>query len=137
MATGLESAAMAGYTKTNLKGADDVAAESGLDVEARIGRKHMDSEHLGVSYFRFGPGERAPYGHKHSVQEEAYVVVSGSGRMKLDDELIDLAQWDLIRVAPEVIRGIEGGPDGIELVIVGSDRPPDGDGEMVHDWWTD
>jgi mannose-6-phosphate isomerase-like protein (cupin superfamily) len=121
----------------NLMEVDDSAAGRGSGVEARFGRKHLDSDHLGVSYFRYGPGVRPPYGHKHETQEEAYVVVNGSGRMKLDDEIVELRQWDVVRVAPEVIRGVEGGPDGIELIVVGSDRPEDGDGEMFNDWWKD
>ncbi len=128
---------MADYKRVNLKEVDNAAADRGPGLEARFGRKHLDSQHLGVSYFRYSPGHRAPYGHRHSEQEEAYVVVSGSGRMRLDDEIIDLAQWDVVRVAPTVVRGFEAGPDGLELVIAGSDRPEEGDGELVEDFWTD
>jgi mannose-6-phosphate isomerase-like protein (cupin superfamily) len=128
---------MTDYKRVNLKEVDNAAADRGPDLEARFGRKHLDSEHLGVSYFRYAPGFRAPYGHRHQLQEEAYVVVNGSGRMRLDDEIIDLAQWDLIRVAPSVVRGFEAGPDGLELIIAGSDRPEEGDGEMVQDFWTE
>jgi mannose-6-phosphate isomerase-like protein (cupin superfamily) len=125
-----------GYTLKNLKEVDDSAADT-PEVEARFARKHLDSEHLGVSYFRYGPGFRAPMGHHHREQEEAYVVVGGSGRIKLDDEIVELRQWDVVRVAPEVVRAIEAGPDGLEIVVVGSDRPEDGDGVPVPDWWTD
>jgi quercetin dioxygenase-like cupin family protein len=128
---------MSDYKRVNLKDVDNAAADRGADLEARFGRKHLDSEHLGMSYFRYAPGFRAPYGHRHKLQEEAYVVVNGSGRMRLDDEIIDLAQWDLIRVAPSVVRGFEAGPDGLELIIAGSDRPEEGDGELVQDFWTD
>ena len=76
-------------------------------------------------------------GHHHREQEEVYVVVSGSGRMRLDDKIVDLNQWDIIRVAPETIRGLEGGPDGMEVIAVGSDRPAGGDGVSVPDWWVD
>jgi mannose-6-phosphate isomerase-like protein (cupin superfamily) len=128
---------MPGYTIKNLMDVDDLAAGRGLDIEARFGRSHMDSEHLGVTYFRFGPGVRAPFGHHHETQEEAYVVVSGNGRIRLDDDIVDLKPWDLVRVAPEVVRGIEGGPEGLELIAIGADRPPDGDGVMVPDWWSE
>lgn len=128
---------MTDYKRVNLKDVDNAAAERGPGFEARFGRKHLDSDHLGVSYFRYAPGFRAPYGHRHKLQEEAYVVVSGSGRMRLDDEIIDLAQWDLVRVAPSVVRGLEAGPDGLELIIAGSDRPEEGDGELVQDFWTE
>jgi mannose-6-phosphate isomerase-like protein (cupin superfamily) len=128
---------MPNYSIKNLKEVDDSAAGRGGDVEARFGRKHLDSEHLGVSYFRYGPGYKGPFGHRHREQEEAYVVVSGSGRVKLDDEIVDLQQWDVIRVAPDVVRAFEGGANGLELIAVGSDRPEGGDGEMVNDFWVD
>lgn len=128
---------MPDYKIKNLKEVDDSAAERGPEIEARFARKHLDSQHLGVSYFRYGPGFRAPYGHRHREQEEAYVVIAGSGRARLDDEIVDLAQWDVLRVAPQVVRGFEGGPEGIELIAIGNDRPEGGDGEMVQDFWTD
>jgi quercetin dioxygenase-like cupin family protein len=127
-----------GFTIKNLKEIESSAPEAVADrLEARFGRKHLGSEHLGVSYFRYAPNYRSPVGHRHREQEEAYVVVAGSGRIRLDDEVVDLAQWDVVRVAPEVVRGFEGGPDGLEIIAVGSDRPEGGDGEMVRDWWRD
>src|SRR3954451_23029576 len=107
---------MSDYTIKNLKDdITDVAAGRAPGVEARMARSEMDSKELGVSYFRYDANTRAPYGHKHEVQEEAYVVTSGSGRMKLDDEIIDVKQWDVIRVAPAVTRGFEAGPAGLEM----------------------
>ncbi len=128
---------MSEYTKINLDELEDVAAGRGYDVDARFGRSHLDSEHLGVSRFRYGPGVRPPYGHHHREQEEVYVVTSGSGRVRLGDEIIDLNQWDVVRVAPQVVRAFEGGPEGLEVIAVGNDRPEGGDGEMVQDFWTD
>jgi quercetin dioxygenase-like cupin family protein len=129
---------VAGFTITNLKELESTAPEAVADkLEARFGRKHLDSEHLGVSYFRYAPGFRLPYGHRHREQEEAYVVVGGSGRVRLDDEVVEVRRWDVVRVAPGVVRAFEGGPDGLELIAIGSDRPEGGDGEMVRDWWQD
>ena len=128
---------MAGFTVVNLKEIDDSAGDRSPDVEARLARKHLDSEHLGVSYFRYGPGYRNQMGHSHREQEEVYVVIQGSGRLKLGDEIVPLRQWDVVRVAPETIRAFEGGPDGIEVIAIGSDRPADGDGIPTHDWWID
>ena len=125
---------MSAYTHRNLLEADD-SSPDGLDMEARFSRKHLDSRELGVSYFRYGPRVKPPYGHRHGSQEEAYVVVSGSGRLKLDDDVIDLRQWDVVRVAPEVARGFEGGPDGLVVIAIGGTRPADGDGELVRDFW--
>jgi mannose-6-phosphate isomerase-like protein (cupin superfamily) len=128
---------VSGFTKINLKDVEDSAAERGPDVEARFARKHLDSDHLGVSFFRYGPGYRSRTGHSHREQEEVYVVVAGSGRMRLDDEVVEVATWDVVRVAPDTVRAFEGGPDGLEVVAIGSDRPEGGDGVRVDDWWTD
>ncbi len=128
---------MSNYSIKNLKEVDDSAQDRGPELEARFGRKHLNSQELGVSYFRYGPGYKAPYGHRHHEQEEAYVVVGGSGRLKLDDEVVDVQQWDVVRVAPEVVRGFEGGPNGLEIIAVGGTKPEGGDGEMVKDFWLD
>jgi mannose-6-phosphate isomerase-like protein (cupin superfamily) len=128
---------MAGYTIVNLKEIDESASARGAGIEARFGRAHLDSSHLGVSYIRYPSGHRNRMGHSHREQEEAYVVVSGSGRMKLGEEVVDVRQWDVVRIAPETVRAIEAGPDGIELIAVGSDRPEGGDGVAVDDWWID
>jgi mannose-6-phosphate isomerase-like protein (cupin superfamily) len=126
---------MSDFKIKNLMEIDDFAADRGGDIEARFARSHIDSEHLGVSYFRYGANFRSPFGHRHREQEEAYVVVSGSGRVRLDDEIQELRQWDVIRVAPGVVRSFEGGPDGLELIAIGADRPEGGDGEMVEGFW--
>jgi quercetin dioxygenase-like cupin family protein len=128
---------MAEYTIANLMELENVAAARTPNVDARFGRSHIDSEHLGVSYFRYEPGFRSETGHSHEQQEEAYVVIAGSGRVKLDEDVRELKRWDVVRVAPQVVRAFEGGPDGLELIVVGSDRPEGGDGTMVQDWWTD
>jgi mannose-6-phosphate isomerase-like protein (cupin superfamily) len=127
---------MSDYTIKNLKEVDDSATDT-PEVEARFGRKHLDSEHLGVSYFRYGPGFRSRTGHSHREQEEAYVVVGGSGRIRLNDEIVELRQWDVVRIAPSTVRALAGGPDGLEIIAVGADRPEGGDGVTVQDWWTD
>jgi uncharacterized cupin superfamily protein len=128
---------MSKYAKTNLREIEDSAGDNAPDLEARFARKHLDSQHLGVSFFRYGPGFRSGSAHSHREQEEAYVVVAGSGRLKLDDEILEVRQWDVIRVAPEVARAFEGGPDGLEIIAVGNDRPEGGDGVRVQDFWTD
>jgi len=127
-----------GYTLTNVHDADDVTGErTGGNIEGRFLRPRMDSKELGVSYFRYAPGFRASVGHHHETQEEVYVVVGGSGSAKLGDDVVDLKRWDVLRVAPDVIRGFAAGPDGLEMIIVGGQRPAEGDGHMVADWWTE
>jgi mannose-6-phosphate isomerase-like protein (cupin superfamily) len=128
---------MSGFTKINLKDVEDSAAERGSDVEARFARKHLDSDHLGVSYFRYAPGHRNTMGHSHREQEEVYVVVGGSGRIRLDDEIVELEPWDVVRVAPQTVRAFEGGADGLEVIAIGADRPEGGDGVRVDGWWVD
>jgi len=128
---------VSGYSIKNLMEIDDSAGDNAPNVEARFARQHLDSEHLGVSYFRYAPGFHSGGGHSHREQEEAYVVVGGSGRVKLDDEIVEVRKWDVIRVAPQVVRAFEGGPEGIEIVAIGSDRPEGGDGVLVQDFWTD
>jgi mannose-6-phosphate isomerase-like protein (cupin superfamily) len=128
---------MSDYTIKNLKEIDDSAAEYAPNLEAHFGRRHLDSEHLGVRYFRYGPGFRAPTGHSHREQEEVYVVVNGAGRIKLNEEIVDLRQWDAVRVAPETVRALEAGSDGLEFIAIGADRPEGGDGVPAKDWWTD
>jgi mannose-6-phosphate isomerase-like protein (cupin superfamily) len=128
---------MSDYTLTNFKEVNDLGADSGGTVEARFARNAIESDHLGVTYFRYGPGRRSPFGHKHREQEEAYIVTSGSGRIRLDDEILELKPWDVLRVAPSVVRAFEGGPDGLEFIAIGNDRPEGGDGEMIPDFWAE
>ena len=128
---------MSDYTIINFKEIDNSGGEHAPDLEAYFGRKHLDSEHIGVSYFRYAPGFRSPIGHSHREQEEVYVVVNGSGRIKLNDDIVDLRQWDVVRVAPATVRALEGGPDGLEFIAIGADRPEGGDGVRAEDWWTD
>src|SRR5882757_2239771 len=120
---------MSDYTKKNLKQLDDAAADRGGDVEARFARSHIDSEHLGVSYLRYGAGFRSPFGHRHREQEEAYIVIGGSGKARVGDDVVDLSHWDVLRVAPTAVRAFEGGPGGLEIIAIGNDRPEGGDGE--------
>ena len=126
---------MSGYAIVNLKEIEDSAGERAPGIEARFARKHLDSEHLGVTYLRYEPGLRSPLAHSHREQEEAYIVVAGSGRIRLDDEIHDLRQWDVVRISPATIRAVEAGENGLELIAVGSDRPEGGDGVPADTAW--
>ena len=128
---------MSSYSTVNLLEIDDSVGERAPGIEGRFGRKHLDSRDLGVSKFSYAPNLRSPFAHSHREQEEAYVVVAGSGRVLLDDEVVDLRQWDVLRVAPEVVRAFEAGPDGLDLVAIGGPRPDDGDGVMGPGNWPD
>ena len=128
---------MSRFTIMNLKELEDSAGERAPGIEGRFARKHLDSEHLGVSYFRYAPDVRSAMGHSHHEQEEVYVVINGSGRIKLDDEIRELRQWDVVRIAPQTVRALEAGADGLEFIAIGSDRPEGGDGVPVPNWWVD
>jgi len=130
---------MAGYTRLNLR--DDVknmAEQFGYeDTESRFARVPLELENSGLSYFRVGPNFRFPFGHRHGEQEEVYVVISGSARMKLEDEVIELKALDAVRVPGDTTRGLEGGPDGAEVLAFGAPNTENKDTEMVPEWWTD
>jgi quercetin dioxygenase-like cupin family protein len=128
---------MSRVATVNLLEVEDSVGDRLPGVEGRFGRQHLDSRDLGVSLFRYAPNLRSPMAHSHREQEEAYVVVAGSGRVLLDDEVQDLRQWDVVRVAPEVVRAFEAGPDGMDIIAVGGPKPEDGDGVMASAAWPD
>ena len=128
---------MPGYTVVNLKEVEDQAPKFGYapHLESRFARRALDLEKSGISHFKVAPGFRIPFGHHHTDQEEVYVVVAGSARIKLGDEVVDLATWDAVRIAPELTRGIEGGPDGAEILAFGAPSNENADAQMVGDFW--
>jgi mannose-6-phosphate isomerase-like protein (cupin superfamily) len=131
---------MADYTLKNLKeDVEDKAPQGGMapNVEARFAREALDCEKSGVSYFKVAPNYRFPFGHKHEEQEELYMLASGSARLKLDDEVLDLKPWDVVRIGPGIMRGFEAGDDGAELIAFGAPDTGNADLEMVPEWWTD
>ena len=103
--------------------------------EARFCNGDLEAEDTGVSLFMLKPGKRQPFGHKHDEAEEVYVVMGGSGRVKLDDEIVELAKLDAVRVAPGVMRSFEAGSDGMQYLAFGAHH--EGDGEIVQGWWAD
>ena len=125
------------FTKVNLAAVDDVAPENGFGDrwEARVARDALAAERTGVTLFRLLPGKRSPFTHRHTNAEEIYVVLSGSGRAKVDEQLIAVGPLDSIRVAPASARAFEAGANGLELLAFGPYHP--GDGEPVQDPWTD
>ena len=127
---------MTDYTLLNLKDDVENAAERfGLapDLEARFGRGALGLEGGGFSYQKLAPNVQGSTGHRHRVQEEVYVVLAGSGRVKLDEEVRELRAWDVLRVAAPVARGFESGPDGLELLAIGFGQG--GDAEMLEGFW--
>jgi mannose-6-phosphate isomerase-like protein (cupin superfamily) len=128
---------LSAYTIKNLMEIEDSASGQAPGIEARFARRHIDSDHLGVTYISYGPNARSPLGHSHREQEEVYVIVAGSGSIKLNDDVLELRQWDVVRVAPSTLRAVESGPDGLQLIAVGNDRPEGGDGQPAPpEWWS-
>ena len=131
---------MAPYTRKNLRrDVDDQAQAFGFApaLEFRVARDALETTQSALSFMRLAPGFRVPFGHHHEEQEEVYVVVHGSARLKLDDEVVELEPWDAVRIATGVVRDIEGGPDGAEVLLFGAPRVPPGDVVVEQEWWQD
>jgi mannose-6-phosphate isomerase-like protein (cupin superfamily) len=127
------------HTIVNLMQVHDMAKDHGLSpgLESRFARVPLGLERSGLSHFRIGPGFRTPFGHTHHEQEEVYVILRGSARLKLDDEIVELGAWDAVRIPPGVWRGLEGGPEGAELLAFGAPNTENRDAEMRQGWWAD
>jgi mannose-6-phosphate isomerase-like protein (cupin superfamily) len=129
---------VAGYTKLNLtEDVEDSAQKFGMGevLAAHFAREDIEAKNFGLSLQRLKPDQRLPFGHRHEKQEEVYVVVGGSGRIKIEDEVIDIARWDAVRVDPELARSFEAGPEGMEMLAFGA--PGVRDSEQMMNWWTD
>ena len=123
------------YAIKNLNDVKNVAPDFGLDdgFEARFPREELDAEQVGFAHYRIEPGKKAP-AHRHDDAEEVYVILSGGGKAKLDDEIVDVKAMDVLRVAPAVARSFESGPDGVELLVFGARH--EGDGAFIEgDFW--
>jgi uncharacterized cupin superfamily protein len=117
---------------------EDLAPGLGLTgIQARLGRQALGLEHSGVSLLTLPPGYRVPFGHRHGEQEEVYVVLSGTVRMKIEDEIIDMAALDAVRVHGSAARAAEGGPEGAQILAIGAPIPQESDAEVLPDWWKD
>jgi mannose-6-phosphate isomerase-like protein (cupin superfamily) len=131
---------VAEYTKVNLRDdVEDQAPKFGMapNIEMRMARVPLGLENSGLSYQRLVAGYRLPFGHKHKTQEEVYIVVGGSMRAKVGDEVLELKQWDALRVPKDTMRSFEAGPDGAELIAIGAPSTGPGDGDIEQGWWSD
>jgi mannose-6-phosphate isomerase-like protein (cupin superfamily) len=128
---------MAAYTKVNLRSdVEDMAPKHGMEgIESHFARTNLELANSGLSLFRLDPGYRAPFGHTHSEQEEVYVIVSGSARVAVGDEVVEAGQWDAVRIAPGELHGMEAGPDGAEIVAFGAPNTENKDAELEPGWW--
>jgi uncharacterized cupin superfamily protein len=132
---------MSSHTKVNLNDVENQAPNFGMpeEMEARFAGGDLGLEQAGAALMRVQSGFRIPFGHSHSEQEELYVVVRGSARLKLDDEVLELSEYDAVRVAPGVMRNFEAGPDGVEFVAFGAPLVEDkqAEADMQPGWWQD
>jgi mannose-6-phosphate isomerase-like protein (cupin superfamily) len=130
---------MAGYTVVNLEEVEDMAPKFGLapGLQSHFARVPLELERSGLSLYRIAPGFRLPFGHRHGEQEEVYVVVQGSMRMKVDDEIVELRRLDALRVPGSAWRAFEAGPEGAELLAFGAPNTQNKDAEMDPGWWQD
>ena len=130
------------FTLRNIKDVEDIGSrfDGAPDLEFRAATKALELVESALSYQRVPPGCRFPYGHTHTKQEEVYVILRGSGRMKLDDEIVEVGAWDAVRVPPGTWRGYEAGPEGLEMLVMGAPNlgdDPRGDVDGKRDWWAD
>ncbi|MBA2636772.1 MAG: cupin domain-containing protein [Solirubrobacterales bacterium] len=125
------------YTLTKLTEVKDSAPGFGLGEiqEARFANADLEAQDTGLSLHRIKPAQRQAFGHRHGQAEEVYVVLAGSGRIKLDDDVLEIEPLDAVRVAPGVTRAFEASADGVDVLAVGPRH--EGDGEMVKNWWVD
>jgi mannose-6-phosphate isomerase-like protein (cupin superfamily) len=131
---------MAAYTTAKLTEVENQGVHFGLDekdLTIRMARVPLDCSDCGISHLRFGPGFRQPMGHAHKRQEEIYVLVTGSARIKIGDDIVDLEPWTAVRIPPGIIRSIESGPDGAEFLAVGAPNTGPGDADVTPGWWSE
>lgn len=123
------------YTHKNLSDVKDSAPDFGFGEfgEMRFAREELEAEDTGFTYHRTDPNIHGEFGHRHQAAEEVYLVISGSGRAKLGDDIIEIERLDTIRVSPTVWRAFSSGPDGLEMIAFGPRH--DGDGEVDPQWW--
>jgi mannose-6-phosphate isomerase-like protein (cupin superfamily) len=130
---------MPGYTKKNLKKDVENSApkfDMPKEMEARFARTAIEGETLGLSHMKLAPNFRIPFGHKHEGQEEVYVIVRGSARIKVEDEIVEVGEWDAIRFDMNTMRDVEAGPNGVEYIAFGAGDDPN-DAEMAPGWWSE
>lgn len=127
-----------GYTKQNLREVEDQARSFQMpdELQARFARTPLGGATFGLTLFALEPNFRIPFGHRHEGQEEVYVVVRGSARVKVDGEVVELREWDAIRFDNDAMRQVEAGPDGVEYLAFSAGDDPR-DAELVQGWWSE
>jgi quercetin dioxygenase-like cupin family protein len=130
--------AMTTYRKLNLDEVKDLAPDFGMQTmgQARFAREALGAERIGLAEYRMNPGQRVGFGHRHADSEEVYLVLSGAGRFRVDDDVFEVGSRDVVYCPPQVLREWEAGPEGMALLAFGA-HAEGGDAEMAREWWTD
>jgi mannose-6-phosphate isomerase-like protein (cupin superfamily) len=129
---------MTDYTKLNLDDVKDLAPDFGMGAmgQARFAREALGADRIGLANYRMNGGQRLGFGHRHDDSEEVYVVIAGSGRFRVGDDVFDVGRRDVVYCPPQAMREWEAGPDGMELLAFGA-HAEGGDTEMERGWWSD
>jgi mannose-6-phosphate isomerase-like protein (cupin superfamily) len=131
---------MGSYTVQNLNDVQNQGENFGInpdELQLRMAKDPLECQNAGISLLRLGPSFRVPFGHKHKTQEEIYVLVKGSGRMKIEDDVVEVQPLTAVRVDPGTMRSLEAGPEGADFVVIGAPKTGPGDGDVVQGWWSD
>jgi mannose-6-phosphate isomerase-like protein (cupin superfamily) len=128
---------MTNYTVARAEDAPDVLGD--YPGEMRMMTYVIDAEQVAITYRRMPEhtGGKGGYGHYHRTQEEVYFVLSGKLQFKLGDDVVELEQGGIVRVAPETPRSVwNDEPGDAELVIVSQRiEDPGNDAVIVPDFW--
>jgi mannose-6-phosphate isomerase-like protein (cupin superfamily) len=129
---------MAEYTRAKLTEVENMAPQFGLppEMQSRFAKRALGLERTGATLFELAPNFRIPFGHRHEAQEEVYVVVEGSVRIKIEDDVLELEQWDAVHVPGDTMRNLEAGPEGAKVLAFGESATQE-QSEMVPGWWSD
>lgn len=124
---------MGDFTKVNLDDVDDAAIKGGFSEvqEARFPRRDLGAEQTGLAHLRLKPGKREAFAHRHHKAEEVLVVLEGSGSLELDNDVVELALLDIVRVGPGTTRRLQAGADGLAVLVAGPHE--EHDAEIVKD----
>ena len=126
------------YTIKNLREVQDSAPKFGFESvqEAHFAQRDLEAQDTGLSFLVVKPGCRQGFAHRHDAAEEIYVVVRGSGRIKLDDDIVEIKPLDAIRVAPRVARAFEADSEGLEFIACGVHHAGDGEILQADEFWS-
>jgi uncharacterized cupin superfamily protein len=106
------------------------------EFELRILRGVLGCEHVGVSYLRFGPGWRLTVGHRHpGGGEEVYVLVEGSARIKIEEQILHMHAPSAVRVRGDQFRAIRADSDMTAVLVAAGTIDDPSATEFAPNFW--